>query len=346
MIKIIFKISVFSVLFASKFFSQDFLSQDFFPQAFAQENYQKNSDAISQPAISDVGNAAVATQKKEIAKEKEILLSKPPQIASSINPIHQIAKFISGDDKNNSLLINPRVSEHDYQFKVSNINTLNKVDVVFYVGDGLENYFVKALSSLEKQPKVVQLSKSKYVKLLSFQSRVDEDNTDYHIWLNPENAIGVAAEIAETLSALYPSSANLYKKNLQRFILDIKKMDEENKIKLFQVKSKSFVVDHDSIAYFENYYDMQAAGVMRRYRDQTITPKDVERINNLIKANKVSCILGNFQERNNLVVQLASNNKIKFILIDIMGSEMNHGQNGYTKIISGLVDDLVKCIAK
>jgi zinc transport system substrate-binding protein len=321
MIKIILRICIFVIIF--------------FNNCFAQDSY-KTGDNIK------TNNTTPTAQLKDISKG-DVVLSKAPKIASSINPIYQIAKFISGDDKSNYLLINPRVSEHDYQFKVSNINTLNQVDVVFYIDDGLENYFSKALVSLTKKPKIVQLAKSKYVKLLTFQSRANEENVDYHIWMNPQNAIGIAGEIAQTLSSLYPSSALTYKQNLQLFIADIKKMDEENKIKLLKIKPKIFIVDHDGIAYFENYYGLPAAGVIKYYHDQELTIKDIERINNVIKTNKVVCVLGSFQERNGSVVQIANNNKIKLVLTDIIGSEINDKKNGYTQIVSGFVDDLVKC---
>jgi len=324
MIKVILRIGVFSMFFINYSFAQD------------GSQIQKNSESIIQ-------------SETEVAKEpqkKYIVLSQAPQIASSINPIYQIAKFISGDDKSNFLLISPKFSEHDYQFKVSNINTLNKADVVFYVGDGLENYLVKALDSLKKQPEIVNMSQSKYVKLLSFQSRVNENDIDYHIWLSPANAIGIAKEIAETLSAIYPPSASIYKKNLQLFILDIQKMDEANKMKLSKIKTNSFVVDHDSTAYFENYYNLRSAGVMRYYHDQELTSRDIGRIDGLIKGNQISCILGSAQERSGLSVQIAANNKAKLVLIDIMGDEDNGKQNGYTKMMSNLVDNLVKCTNK
>ncbi len=266
-----------------------------------------------------------------------------PQIASSINPIHQIAKFISGDNKSNSLLINPRISEHDYQFRVSDIRALNKADVVFYINNNLENHFVKALASLEKQPKVVQLSKSKNIKLLTFQPRFNEEIADYHIWLSPENAVGIATEIADNLSALYPRSASTYKKNLKQFIIDVKNMDEENKIKLLKVRAKSFIIDHNSTAYFENYYNLPAAGVMRYHHNQDLTHEDIAKINNLIKTNQVVCVLGSPQELSSLAVQIASNNKVKFALINVIGNKINYRQNGYTKIMSNLVDDLVRC---
>ncbi len=335
--KIFLKICFFSVFFTSQSFAEQNVSGSW-------SQTQKNNPQVNvqnNNIVSSQGNGSgVAAD----PKAGVVALSQPPRIVSSINPVNQIAKFISGDEKNNSLLISPRTSEHDYQFRPSNINILNSADVVFYISDSLENNLGKALASLKKQPKVVQLSKAKNMQLLTFQTRPDEENTDVHIWLRPDNGIAIATEIANTLSALYPPSAATYKKNLERFIVDVKDMDAKNKIALFKVRKKSFIIDHNSTAYFENYYDMPSAGVMRYYHDQDLNLKDVTRINDLIKRERVVCVLGSFQERSGLAVQVAANNKIKFALIDIMGSEMNYNQNGYTKILGGLVDDLVKCV--
>ncbi len=339
MIKVILRIGIFSIFFINHSFAQESYNNQSYNN---QSQAQKNSESSSQAETKDT----TANAPKE-NQPKDIVLNQTPQIASSINPIYQIAKFISGDNKSNFLLVNPRASVHSYQLKASNIDTLNKVDVVFYVGDGLESYLVKALPSLAKQPKIVQLSKSKYVKLIHFQASASEDNIDYHIWLNPDNAIGIAGDIAENLSAIYPSSASLYKKNLQQFIVDIKTMDEEIKTKLLKVKPKSFIVDHDNMAYFESYYDIRSVGVMRYYYDQNLTyRKDIRRINNLIKDNQITCILGSAQEKTNLVVQIASNNKAKLVFMDIMGIETSNTKNAYVKMMNDLVDNLVKCTNK
>ena len=167
--------------------------------------------------IGRISTQALAQNAPENSSVKAALLSHPPKIVSSINPIYQIAKFISSDEKNNSLLISSRASIHDYQIKSSDISKLREADVVFYIGNNLENNLPKALIGLQKQPRIVQLIKSKNIKLLTFQARVGEESSDLHIWLNPQNAIGIATDIADTLAEIYPDEAKTYQKNLEQF---------------------------------------------------------------------------------------------------------------------------------
>lgn len=269
---------------------------------------------------------------------------KGPRVVSSINPIYQIVNFIMGDDKNDTLLINPRISVHNYQFRPSDVSAVNNADVVFYISDDLENNLSQLISKAQNQPKIVPLIKTNGLKLLSFQVRVGEVNTDPHIWLNPDNAILMAAQISYTLSQISPENAKTYQKNLEQFIMDVKNMDQKNRLQLIKVRQKSFLVYHNSTSYFEDYYKITAGGVMTYYHNQELTLDDLHRINDLIKKNHISCIISTPQEGNNIAIQTAMNNKIKFALADVIGNQANYKQNGYVKLITNFVDGLVKCV--
>ena len=309
-------------------------------QSTPQVHYPMNFGASSKV------NPQVNTQVNTQVNPQTPTLNQPPVIVSSINPINQIAKFISGDDKSNSLLINPRASERDYVIGPGDIVILSKADVIFYVSDDLENNLPAALAKVKTTPKIVQLIQSKNIQPLTFQNRKNKENIDPHIWLNPENAIGIAIEIADTLSALYPTGSDAYKKNLEQFKVDVRNMDKANKMELLKVRPKSFVMDLNSTIYFEDYYHMPSAGAIRYDLDYEFTFKEIDAINDMIKREKVVCVLGSYQERSGLAFQVAGNNKVKFILIDIIGGEINYNQNGYTKMMTGLVSDLVKCVGK
>ena len=270
-------------------------------------------------------------------------LSKPPKIISSINPIYQIVNFISNDKKNSSLLIEPKSSSHSYYFIPSKIKALEKSDVIFYIGNDLENNLSKILTNLKTKPKIIQLTKSQNIKLLQFQSRFTTENNDPHIWLDPQNAIIIAQKITKTLSDLYPPNTKIYQNNFKKFQEDIIKMDKENKSQLASLTSKKFLVEHNGTAYFKNYYNIKIIGAIRYYHNQTFTIEEIQKLNDLIKKENISCILVSLQEGNGLAIQIANNNRIKFTTIDIIGQKSNNTKNGYTKIITDLVTQITKC---
>ncbi|MCE3255595.1 MAG: znuA [Rickettsiaceae bacterium] len=273
-------------------------------------------------------------------------LSKPPKIASSINPVYQIAKFISGREQDNSLLVHPYFPLYEYNFRASGaFGSLSNTDVVFYISDNLETNLLSNLSILQKQPKTVQLIKAKGIKLLSISSRFGGGSDDPYIWMNPQNAIAMASEIANVLSALYPPNSEMYKKNLEQFKADIKVMDQKNIINLAKVKPKSFILDQNVTSYFEKYYNLPAAAVIRYKPDEVTTQSDIAIINGLIRKEGVTCVMSGLREKSVMASFLAQSNRINFLLTDVMGSGSSSSskENGYVKMMSDFVRDLASC---
>ncbi|MCE3255594.1 MAG: putative cation transporter, periplasmic cation-binding protein [Rickettsiaceae bacterium] len=271
----------------------------------------------------------------------------PPKIASSINPVYQIAKFISGREEDNSLLLNVNLPVLGYNFRSSGeFGHLANIDVVFYISDELEANLSGDFFVLQKRPKIVQLIKAKNIKLITTTTRFG-GNDDLYIWMDPQNAIAMASEIADILSDLYPPSANIYKKNLERFKEDIKTMDQKNIAALAGVNPKSFIFDQNVTAYFERYYNLPAAAVIRNRPDEVLSQRYMDEIDGLVKQKNISCIASGFRERNIEALYLAQTNGIKFSMIDVMGSGSFSGlgskENGYVKMISDFVRDLAGC---
>jgi zinc transport system substrate-binding protein len=270
-------------------------------------------------------------------------LDHPPIIISSINPIYQIAKFISGDEKNNSLLIKPDVSPNHYALRGNEINNLSNSDVFFYVSDNFESGFGGALKEIKTPPKIVQIGLSKNIELITFQARFNKTVTNFNIWLSPKNALGIALKIADILAALYPENAKIYYTNLGKFLNDVEKMDQKNLVSLKKIKPNTILGDIDNISYFEKYYKLPLAGFVRADSDNEISLQQVKSINDLIKQKGVVCVLGNYQDRSGLPNQIANNNRIKYTMINVFGDEKNKTKNGYVELMNNLVDVLVKC---
>lgn len=297
--------------------------------------FAANSNAFAQSVPQNVAQ-----------KQAPKTLSNPPRIVSSINPVYQIAKFISGDEKNNSLLIYSNVSEYNYIVKPADITKISSADVLFYVSDSLESTLATALPQVKGETKIVQLIKSTNISVISYQSRLGREVVDPNIWLSPTNAIGMAAIIADTLSELYPQGKDLYQKNLAQFSSEVLTMDNNNKSILAVVEPRSFVVDLDRFAYFEQYYHIPDLTIIRSRFDEEPTQNYVASINQVIKASKPVCVLGTDKQQSGLAWQISNNNRLKFTLIDVIGNSSKYSANGYVEMMQDIVNNLVKCAGK
>ncbi len=89
----------------------------------------------------------------------------------------------------------------------------------------------------------------------------DHEGFDMHLWLDPQNARAMAAEIEKTLTEADPDNAGAYKANLEKLNQRLDALDKSLVATVAPVKDKPFVVFHDAYQYFEHRYQVRVVGL-------------------------------------------------------------------------------------
>jgi zinc transport system substrate-binding protein len=242
-------------------------------------------------------------------------LQKKPLIVASINPIYQIVLAITEDKNNSILIINPNISEHDYQLKKSDVEFVAKADLIFYIDDDLEKNFAK----LVKDKNSYKMSQINGIKLL--QRRSDPKKIDLHLWLNPENGVKIAEFITQKICEIDAENSKKYQKNLEKFKKEIFKTKKNIQKNLQSIQNSGFVFYHDGYQYFEDYFVLKPLKIISSNHDFELTIKNVREIDNLAKAGQIKCIFGDVYDENNSAKKLAKNYEVKFTALDLIGKE-------------------------
>jgi zinc transport system substrate-binding protein len=240
---------------------------------------------------------------------------KKPLIVASINPIYQIVLAITEDKNNSILIINPNISEHDYQLKKSDAEFVAKADLIFYIDDDLEKNFAK----LVKDKNSYKMSQINGIKLL--QRRSDPKKIDLHLWLNPENGVKIAEFITQKICEIDAENSKKYQKNLEKFKKEILKTKKNIQKNLQSIQNSSFVFYHDGYQYFEDYFALKPLKIISNNHDFELTIKDVREIDALAKTGQIKCIFGDVYDENNSAKKLANNYGVKFAMLDLIGKE-------------------------
>lgn len=260
-----------------------------------------------------------------------------PLVAISINPLYQIFLAIAGDKNNVTLIINPASSEHDSQFKRSDVELLSKAELIFYVNDGLEKSFAKLIKNILVEEKSFQISKIADLTMLS--QRNDVQKNDLHLWLNPQNAVKIAEFMMQKLSAIDSKNAKKYQKNFLNFKKEIAKTEEIIRSQLNKNNGSSYVFYHDGYQYFEEYFGIEASRFITYDHEKELTAKDLREFDQLAKSRKVKCVFGEKYDARNSAKKLAKNYGLKFFTLDLIGSK----EDGYNKILLDLADKMAGC---
>ena len=102
------------------------------------------------------------------------------KVVASIKPIHSLASYLMDGVGKPKLIVDGYASPHGFSLKPSHAKMLQEADIVFWVGEDIENFLVKPLGSIAKNAEKIELLDIKGLKKLKFRERNVFEGHDDH----------------------------------------------------------------------------------------------------------------------------------------------------------------------
>jgi len=104
------------------------------------------------------------------------------KVVTSIKPIHSLASYLMDGIGKPELIVDGYGSPHGFSMKPSHAKMLQNADLIFWVGEDLENFLEKPLKSIAKKAEKIELIEIKGLNVLKFRERniFDEHDHDDH----------------------------------------------------------------------------------------------------------------------------------------------------------------------
>ncbi|OKL44517.1 zinc ABC transporter substrate-binding protein [Pseudovibrio exalbescens] len=173
----------------------------------------------------------------------------------------------------------------------------------------------------------------------------DHDGVDPHMWLDPANAKAFVSALAEELSEIDPDNAATYEANAQALQGRLDGLMTQVSGELAPVQGKPFIVFHDAYQYFENRFDISAAGSITVSPERAPGAERVAEIQHRIEELDVSCVFSEPQFEPKIVRVLVDGTQAKAGELDPLGATLDAGENQYFELINGLAAGLTECLA-
>ncbi len=292
------------------------------------------------------------------------------KVVTSIKPIHSLASYLMDGVGKPDLIVDGYASPHGFALKPSHAKMLQNADLIFWVGEDLENFLEKPLKSIAKKAEKIELMEIKGLKKLKFRERnIFEGHDDHghdehkehghkedkhddhhehahgehdpHIWLDPMNAKVILSEMAEHLIEKDQENASKYKANLKKAHKDLDKLTKKVKSEL----NKDFksIVFHDAYQYFEKRFDVNVLGAFTVNTDVLPGAEQLSEIREVIEHEKVSCVFSEPQFNPDIIKAVAKDTNIKTGVIDPLGATLNPGKKLYFDLIKNMSSSFKGC---
>ena len=93
------------------------------------------------------------------------------KVVTSIKPIHSLASYLMDGVAKPDLIVDGYASPHGFALKPTHAKMLQEADLIFWVGEDLENFLEKPLKSIAKKAEKIELMEIKGLTKLKFRQR-------------------------------------------------------------------------------------------------------------------------------------------------------------------------------
>ena len=241
------------------------------------------------------------------------------KVVTTVAPITSIVENVVGDKVEVTGIIPEGVNSHTFEPIPSDSKLLASADLIIVNGLDLETPTLNlAQANLKPGASIYSLGEktvreADYVYDFSFPKEQGHPNP--HLWLNPQYAMRFATLVRDELARVDPKNRTAYQENTSKFLKNLETLDQAIKDASGTIppSNKRLLTYHDSWPYFARRYGFQVIGAVQPSDFADPSPKEVVRLIDQIRKEKVPAVFGSEVFPSPVLEQIAREGKSRYI---------------------------------
>jgi len=206
-------------------------------------------------------------------KEENAAPFPKPLVVASFFPLYDFARAVGGADFQVECLVPPGADPHEIEATPGAARSVADADLVLLLRLGMDGW-VERLALAEHKTHVAHLGeglpthkmgKALLSELADASARINPEEIDPHVWLDPVMAQEIVKRIATELIEIAPAKQTLVVARRDAYLGELRKLDQEYRDAAAQFKQRDVVTFHGAFGYLFNRYGLQVAGVIEEF---------------------------------------------------------------------------------
>ena len=174
---------------------------------------------------------------------------------------------------------------HDYSLQNSDMTVLSGADALLINGSGMEAFLPVITSAFPDLPVIDATAGLPLLAesgIVEFGGSEEEEETNSHLWLDPQRAAGMAANLAAGLISLFPDRESQITENLNAYTARLLALDK-TLCEGLSGSERKVIIFHEAFPYFAEACGLHTAAIVNKEPEDTLPTAMLVRIAELIR---------------------------------------------------------------
>ncbi len=212
-----------------------------------------------------------------------------PVILTTFTVLADMAQNVAGDRLNVESITKTGAEIHGYQPTPSDLERGEKASLILDNGFNLERWAQRFYQNL---PQVAHVTLSDGIQPINIAEDKYQGQPNPHAWMSPANALVYVENIRDALVQFDPANAKIYTANAAAYSQQIRDLDQKLKTAIATIPpaKRSMVSCEGAFSYIARDYGLQEIYLWPVNAEQQATPKQVARVIETVKAQKIPAV--------------------------------------------------------
>lgn len=175
---------------------------------------------------------------------------------------------------------------HDYTLQNSDMAALSKANAFLINGAGMESFLPVITSAYPNLPVIDATAGLPFLTesdIVEIGEAEEGEEVNAHLWLDPQRAAGMAANLAEGLIRLMPDRAQQISENLSAYRQRLQALDDTLREEL-KLSGRKVIIFHEAFPYFAEACGLTTAAVVNKEPEDALPTAQLIRVVELVRS--------------------------------------------------------------